>query len=94
MKKLYIIKVFYKDLIGCGETIYVSDKNDNIHEFIINNSTDMFEGVYPYAMSGKVELGWYSIIEELQWYQWDKEKSGYIPIDRPKEIMDIQRFMI
>lgn len=95
--RLYIIKNFTESLRGCGETVftYPNDEitKEEVLQLVKDNACDMYEcGAYPYAMVGEVGFGFYSDIEEIQWFKWDKKTKHYIEIERPMD--DMFRFLI
>ncbi len=48
------------------------------------NSGDMFETVYEYACIERVEEGLFQSGYLMGWYQYDKGKDSYLPIDIPE----------
>ena len=90
MNKIYIVTTF--------RSTKPTDMNRHrvgwFHKFkdagrvLLKNSGDVYEdGYYPFAMIEEVKEGAYPYDDERVWfYQWDKEKKRYCPIDRPEEL--------
>ena len=61
-----------------------------------NNSTDMWETIYPYAVLEPYNEGicGYCFDEPRQFFEYNIKKDGYFEIDEPKEFKHIVGFGI
>lgn len=70
----------------------------NMHEDAVralhNNSTDMWEYCYDYALIEKIGPGICAYCEYRQWFKYDKEKDSYFEIEEPEWIKKFMNFAI
>lgn len=60
-----------------------------------NNSCDMYEeGYYPFVVIEEYGPGIYYHPKQIQWYEWNREKGGYVEIDMPDRFKQTCNFGI
>ena len=92
--QMYFITVFHQATIdaqtksldlGMSRTVGFFDSLDNANVVLKENTYDVHETIYHYAVVEQIEMGVYPIAKERWFYKYDKEKNGYYPIEEPKE---------
>lgn len=64
-------------------------------ECLEQNCCDLHEGIYNYAVVENVKPGLYRSTEATPvFFQWDKEKGGYVKIEKPKALNNFCSFTI
>lgn len=58
------------------------------------NVTDLHEDCYEYAVIEKIGCDLCPIVEERQWFKWDKDKHMYFEIEEPESVKRITNFAI
>jgi hypothetical protein len=58
------------------------------------NRTDMHEGCYQYAVIEKIGYGICAYCEKRQWFEWDKERRGYVEMEEPECVRHLTNFAI
>jgi hypothetical protein len=67
----------------------------NLAEYATDNYGDIHETGYQYAVIEEIAFGFYPCPPSREfWYEFDKEKEQYIPINKPKEFEKIVNFSI
>ena len=97
MNKIYVVATFCstKPTDMNRRRVGWFQKFKDAERVLSKNSGDVYEdGYYPFAMIEEVEEGVYPYNEHVWFYQWDKEKKRYCPIDRPKELRVYANFTI
>ena len=91
-KYIYMIKTFEKIEINNGlldlgdeRTVGYYLNLDDAEISVTNNSLDIYENLYEYALIEKLEEGLYPKGLERYFYKYNKEKDTYDLIDEPKE---------
>lgn len=85
---IYVLKVFSES--DFGETVFIGNPKEMTEDDLIKmaeeNSADWYEaGAYPIIMIGKAPFGIYPIVDEIQWFEYDRTTKNYNKIIRPKK---------
>lgn len=84
---IYALKQYCDSKSLRGDTIGIFSKEEDALNIVKNNTCDLCEnGYYPYIVVFPVEEGLYYLIDSNleKWFQWNREKNCYVPIERPE----------
>lgn len=71
--------------MGETRTFGYYDNFDDADKALKCNCCDMHETIYHYGVIEHIEQGIHSYRKGRWFYKYNKEKSGYIPIEEPEE---------
>ena len=85
MDKIYIIKTFYciNNRWNSSTDGWFETAEKSIEAVLCNYGDLSEDGMNKYALVGSVVPGMYSIVEDMCWFKWNKERGGYDRTDRP-----------
>lgn len=86
-KKYYCL---YDDTRTWG---YCKDKNVAF-EILHENRTDIWEGIYEYAVLEKMGEGICPAVQEEIWFKYDQKRKGYFEIETPDCVKHITNWGI
>lgn len=69
-------------------------KFDMANLSVKENNGDMYETCYKYALIEECKRGLYHPASKRWWYEYNKEKDEYVPIDEPNFIKGFCGFTI
>lgn len=78
------------DVCTVGYFNNYTDAVKRLHE----NTCDLHEGIYQYAVIEEVGPGLYPNVSKRQFFKYDKNKDGYFEISEPNEIKHLCNFSI
>lgn len=71
--------------IGASRVMGYYSSFNSVSTVLKKNICDIQERLYRYAVVEKIEEGIYPITTGRWFYEYDEEKDGFYPIDKPKE---------
>jgi hypothetical protein len=76
-------------------TIGYATSLDEAKKWVENNSGDMHEDCYKFAVIEDIAPGIYSSTESTStWYKWSNSQDKYLPIDKPAQVRDFVSFTL
>lgn len=92
---IYVLKLFYiKGDEHFSESVGYFEKKEMATKAIENNILDLSDdGYFNYSCVMTFQEGVYSIQEEEQWYEWNKEKQKYYKCKRPDCLKNFCHFI-
>lgn len=80
--------------IGDCHTFGYFDTYDKAVSRLHNNTYDIHEDVYDYAIIEEVGQGLYPDAKNRKFFKYDKERDGFFEIEEPERLKRIRNFSI
>lgn len=80
--------------VGSMSVFGYFEKYEDAVERLHNNTCDMHELLYDFAVVEEIPTGIHPDVQSRQFFAFDKARDGFFEIDEPKEVMGLCNFAL